>query len=162
MPSGLGEIRLASLGDSARIDPASLGDSARIDPAPRETSPAEVFSTARSSSIARASSPLENADEYYDYAPGPMASPAEALDALFADEPAPSKILDLPGTDYTDHDYDYDYAKTANGAAGTTVPGPTRESRSREVVDTSRDRTILRLARRADILRCHVRGTARV
>jgi len=134
MPSGLGEIRLASLGDSARIDPASLGDSARIDPAPRETSPAEVFSTARSSSIARASSPLENADEYYDYAPGPMASPAEALDALFADEPAPSKILDFPGADDYDDDATTANAKSANAkSAGTTgtesTPGTTPESK---------------------------------
>ena len=131
MPSGLGEIRLASLGDSARIDPASLGDSARIDPAPRET---EVFSTGRSSSTARASSPLENADEYYDYAPGPMASPAEALDALFADEPAPSKILDLPGADDYDDDATTANAKSANAkSAGTTgtesTPGTTPESK---------------------------------
>ena len=134
MPSGLGEIRLASLGDAARIDPASLGDSARIDPAPRETSPAEVFSTGRASSTGRSSSPLENADEYYDYAPGPMASPAEALDALFADEPAPSKILDLPGADDYDDDATTANAKSANAkSAGTTgtesTPGTTPESK---------------------------------
>ena len=155
MPSGLGEIRLASLGDSARIDPASLGDSARIDPAPRET---EVFSTGRSSSTARASSPLENADEYYDYAPGPMASPAEALDALFADEPAPSKILDLrvPMTTTTT-------PKSANAVGGDHRRVDRRvDRRFHPRVETSHDRTILRLARRADILRAHVRRTARV
>ena len=133
MPSGLGEIRLASLGDSARIDPASLGDSARIDPAPRET---EVFSTGRSSSTARASSPLENADEYYDYAPGPMASPAEALDALFADEPAPSKILDLPGAD----DYDDD-AKSANAKSAGTTAESTAESTGDSTPESKRPTT---------------------
>ena len=133
MPSGLGEIRLASLGHSARIDPASLGDSARIDPAPRET---EVFSTGRSSSTARASSPLENADEYYDYAPGPMASPAEALDALFADEPAPSKILDLPGAD----DYDDDAVGRTRSRRGP-LAGSTAESTGDSTPESKRPTT---------------------
>ena len=101
--------------------------------APRET---EVFSTGRSSSTARASSPLENADEYYDYAPGPMASPAEALDALFADEPAPSKILDLPGAD----DYDDD-AKSANAKSAGTTAESTAESTGDSTPESKRPTT---------------------
>ena len=120
IPSGLGEIRLASLGDAAPIDAA-----------PREM-PRGSTTTARATEVSSpgASSPL-GPDDDYEPALGPTASPAEALDALFADEPAPSEILDLPGTDY---DYDYDDAETRGTVLDSNRPRAERESRSREVL----------------------------